>query len=155
MKLNIKDIELYYDERGFLASLWDKRDDIYLEDRISKSIYGVIRGFHGDAITGKLCICLYGQIKLVAWNIKKQEKTEILLSSPNKSVYVPPYFLLAHQCLSKECVLLYKWTKLYNGPENQWTVKYNDPNIHPNWYNIPPIVSERDKNAKHLREQSF
>lgn len=155
MKLQIKNIDLYTDDRGFLASIWNKSDDIYLEDRISYSKYGVIRGFHGDAYTGKLCICLYGRIKFVTWDLKNKEKTERILSCPNQSIFVPPNFLLAHQCLSKECILLYKWTKIYTKPEDQWTVKYNDPTINAKWFNFPVILSDRDKNAKYLHEQTI
>ena len=149
----IKNIEHYKDERGFLASIW-KEDywNKFLEDRISISKKGVIRGFHGDKKTEKLCICLSGSIKLVAWDILNKKKTEVFLKNADKSVYIPPNFLLAHQCYSKNCVLLYKWTQYYNGPESQYSVRYDDPTINADWINIKPILSKRDKEAKSLKE---
>lgn len=149
-KIIIEDLPMYPDERGYLSSIWNETELGYKEDRISRSYNRVLRGFHGDSYTSKLCICLHGAIRLVAWDIKRQEKTDILLNDLYlKKVYIPPYFLLAHQCLSETCVLLYKWTERYNGPQNQYSVRYSDPTINVDW-SVEPILSERDKNSVNL-----
>ena len=151
-----QNLESYKDNRGELISVYRQVNGPFSEDRISKSYYNVIRGFHGDKITGKLCICLYGCIKLIAWNIEKKEKTEIYLEEYNlQSVYIPPKFLLAHQCLSNSCILLYKWTHYYSGPEKQWSVRYDDPTINAKWDLLNPILSKRDKEAKCLSDLNF
>ena len=46
----------------------------FVQDKISKSFQGVIRGFHGDNETWKLISCLYGKIKLITYNIDNDKK---------------------------------------------------------------------------------
>jgi len=153
VKIEVKNIIKYTDNRGYLASLWKEENGIkFVEDRISYSKYGTIRGFHGDAVTWKLCVCIKGSIKLVVWDIKKQDKYEFNLNENLRSILVPPYFLLAHQCI-EDSILLYKWSVPYSGPEDQWSVKYDDPTINANWIKTSSIIlSKRDSNAKTLME---
>lgn len=161
--LKIYTNQVYADERGILGSFFKIDVDIfnrpfgskYLEDRYSISRYGVIRGFHGDNKTDKLLICLYGQIRLISWDIINQKKEQLDITGPDKSVFIPKNHLLAHQCISKHCVIVYKWNAYYQGPENQYTVRYDDPTINATWVNIKPILSNRDKNAKLLQEISL
>lgn len=149
--------KVYSDERGILGPFFKVEifDPKYLEDRYSISKYGVIRGFHGDSKTNKLLTCLYGQIRLISWDIVNQKKEQINLYGPEQSVFIPKNHLLAHQCISKKCVIVYKWSEYYSGPENQYTVRYDDPTINATWVNIKPILSYRDKNAKLLQEISL
>ena len=154
-KIIIQNLNQYIDKRGNVGPIWKQSDALpsFLEDRISISYHGSIRGFHGDKITGKLCICLHGSIRLVAWDIDKKEKYQINLNDLHiSSIYIPPNFLLAHQCLSNKCILLYKWTQYYTGPEMQYTVRYDDPDINAKWVNIKPILSKRDLEAKSLKD---
>ena len=37
-----------------------------------------------------------------------------------------------------------KWSKVYNGADNQVTVKWDDPNLNLNWKVKNPILSKRD-----------
>ena len=96
---------------------------------------------------------MYGAIKLVLWDIKRKAKKEMVLSDENKlQVLVPPYYLNAHECLSDECVLYYKWSENYSGPENQWTVNYKDKEINAFWHTEDPILSKRDREANPLQD---
>lgn len=142
----------YNDNRGELYSFW-KFDNInFVEDRISRSTKGVIRGFHGDCITTKLCGCIYGSFFLVLWDLSKNTKYEYLLTDKNKlQVLIPPNYLNAHQCLSKECILLYKWDQYYKGPNNQRSINYKDPTINVDWAIKEAILSERDINSEFLQ----
>lgn len=148
----------YFENRGSLYTIYDSKDfEInFVQDKISKSYRGVIRGFHGDDKTWKLITCLYGKIKLVTYNIDSGIKISHILDGDDAksiSVLVPPRTLNAHQCLSDECIFHYKWSEFYTSPESQWSVNYNDSDIRPEWNgSMGDIVSDRDKNAQSLKE---
>lgn len=148
----------YFEDRGSLYTIYDNRDfNInFVQDKISKSYQGVIRGFHGDDITWKLITCLYGRLKLITYDVDTDVKKEYILDGDDKesvSILVPPRVLNGHQCLSGHCIFHYKWSHYYTGPENQWSVYYNDSDINPQWdCNFAGIISDRDKNAGSLKE---
>ena len=147
----------FLENRGSNYTIYDYRDyDIeFVQDKISKSFQGVIRGFHGDHKTWKLITCLYGKIKLVTYDIETDERNEFFLDGDDKdsvSVLVQPGVLNAHQCLSLNCIFHYKCSEYYTSPEDQFSIHYNDKTINPRWFNLPPIVSERDKNSKSLQD---
>ena len=140
----------YRDSRGEVYPSWKKKNEEieFVEDRFSRSTRGVVRGMHGDATTWKLCTCVYGQLKLVVWDIKENKKYNFMLDdSQTLQVLVPPFCLNGHQCISNECILHYKWSHPYSSPEEQWTVKYNDETISPDWPIHPPVLSERDRSG--------
>lgn len=148
----------YLENRGSLYTVYDKRSTPidFVQDKISKSFQGVIRGFHGDDKTSKLITCLYGKIKLITYDIDTDIKNTYILSGDDKvskSILVKPRVLNAHQCLSNTCIFYYKWSDYYTTPEDQWSVRYNDQSILPGWdTDLHCIVSERDKNSKSLTE---
>lgn len=151
----------FFEDRGSIYTIFDSRDfDVhFVQDKISKSYQGVIRGFHGDNETWKLITCLHGNLKLITYNIDTDEKIEYNLDGDSKdstSILVPPRVLNAHQCLSPLCIFHYKWSHFYTGPENQWSVNYNDTTINPGWnlslirYDFESAISERDQKAASL-----
>ncbi|MHA2343601.1 MAG: dTDP-4-dehydrorhamnose 3,5-epimerase family protein [Candidatus Hodarchaeales archaeon] len=146
----------HFENRGSLYTIYDSRDfEIeFVQDKISKSYQGVIRGFHGDDITWKLITCLYGRIKLITYDVDTNLKKEYILDgddTKSTSVLVPPRVLNGHQCLSSHCIFHYKWSHYYTGPESQWSVYYNDSTINPQWnWDIAGIISDRDMNANSL-----
>jgi dTDP-4-dehydrorhamnose 3,5-epimerase len=154
---NIYTNNKFYDNRGSIYTIYDSRicNISFVQDKITRSTIGTIRGFHGDNETWKLITCLYGILKLITYDIDKQIKQEYLLNSEdneNISVLVPPRCLNAHQCISSECIFYYKWSEFYKEPEKQWSVNYNDKDINPNWdMSLDIIVSERDRSAKSLK----
>lgn len=148
----------FFENRGSLYTIYDSRDfDInFVQDKISKSYQGVIRGFHGDDVTWKLITCLHGRLKLITYDVDRDVKEEYILDGDDKksvSILVPPRVLNAHQCLSNHCIFHYKWSHYYTGPENQWSVNYNDSKINPKWNSdFPSIISDRDKGSPSLKE---
>lgn len=147
--------KLYKDERGYLSVIHRRKDSPirFVEDRISYSTKGVIRGLHGDDITYKLATCIYGELLLVVYDFRTKKKEEIILSAENgKQFLIRPFTLNGHQCLSDEgCVLHYKWSCYYN-LESQYAVSYQDPIINAGWYDIPRIISDRDQQAPSLAD---
>ena len=148
----------YFENRGSLYTIYNHKDfNIdFVQDKISKSYQGVIRGFHGDDITWKLITCLYGRLKLITYDVDTNVKEEYMLDGDDKesvSILVPPRVLNGHQCLSSHCIFHYKWSHYYTGAENQWSVFYNDADINPQWNcGIGHIVSDRDTNSGSLRD---
>jgi dTDP-4-dehydrorhamnose 3,5-epimerase len=150
----------FFEKRGNIYTIFNANDIPYdltfVQDKISKSFQGVIRGFHGDNITWKLITCLHGKVKLVTYDVDSDKKCTYILdgdSQTNRSILVPPRTLNAHQCLSSNCIFYYKWSEFYTGPDDQWSVRYDDPSINPEWdTQYHEIVSDRDKNALSLEE---
>ena len=150
----------YFEKRGNIYTIFntnDVPDDLtFVQDKISKSFQGVIRGFHGDNKTWKLITCLHGKVKLITYDVDNDVKNTYILDGDDKiskSVLVPPRVLNAHQCLSSNCIFYYKWSEFYTGPEDQWSVAFDDASINPDWSEeYHRIISERDINAQSLEE---
>lgn len=148
----------YFEKRGSIYTIYEDKDLAidFVQDKVSKSYQGVIRGFHGDASTYKLISCLHGKIKLVTYDIYSDEKQSYILDGDDKnftSILVPPNVLNAHQCLSSFCIFHYKWSEYYTTPEKQWSVRYDDSDINADWNNeFCDIISERDMNSGSLKE---
>ena len=125
----------------------------FVEDKISFSKKSVLRGLHGDEETYKLISCIYGDIFLAIADMRvdnrtlKHTKTFYLSDKKPTMILVPPGCVNGHLCLSKECIFFYKWSKKYTGPEEQITVRWNDPSLNIPWPIEDPILSERDRNA--------
>ena len=68
----------YSENRGSLYTIYTRGqlEINFVQDKISKSYQGVIRGFHGDDKTWKLISCLHGRIKLPV-GFQAQELHEI------------------------------------------------------------------------------
>jgi dTDP-4-dehydrorhamnose 3,5-epimerase len=155
-------LEVGYDKhienRGEIFTFYDKNDfpDIeFVQDKLSVSHRGVVRGFHGDGITHKLITCLDGKIQFIAYDIKENKKKEFILDSENlehTSILLSPYVVNAHQCLSKNCTFLYKLSEFYTPPEQQWSVKYNDETIGAKWMLPITNLSDRDRKAGSLED---
>ena len=145
----------YKDSRGYLCPVWredkDQWDSLptFCEDRLSVSEKGVLRGLHGDFTTGKLFIPVRGCFQFFAQQLNGNNRliTKIDSKDPH-AIYVPPGWINGHLCLGEgENILLYKWTKYYNGPENQVTIAWDDKTLNVPWGIKNPILSDRDKNA--------
>jgi dTDP-4-dehydrorhamnose 3,5-epimerase len=150
----------HLESRGSTYTIYDNRDSelssvSFVQDKISKSYRGVVRGFHGDSRTWKLITCLDGIILLITYDVLTDTKNRYILdgdSEQSVSVLVPPSTLNAHQCLTEDCIFHYKWSEYYTGPEDQWSVNYNDKEINPKWKAPVTIVSDRDARAGTLQE---
>ena len=102
--------------------------------------------------TWKLVTCLYGKVhlSLINYNYKSKnflKEKSFILSRENKvSVLIPPYFLNAYLCLSKDCIFHYKlsYEGQYLDVNNQISIKWNDKRINKKWNIKNPILSERD-----------
>ena len=162
-KLSIPEIiliepKIFSDNRGFFFENF-KEDDFFsngikklIQDNISYSTQGVIRGLHyqkNPKAQAKLVTAITGEIFDVAVDIRKKSPTfgkwvgEVLSNQNHRSLYIPEGFAHGFSVLSKEADVFYKVSNEYS-QENEGGIKWNDTTI-----NIPcaikqPIISEKD-----------
>ncbi|MCU0344232.1 MAG: dTDP-4-dehydrorhamnose 3,5-epimerase [Ignavibacterium sp.] len=159
--------KVFGDERGYFFESYNEDtyrnagiDYIFLQDNISKSKRGTIRGLHyqvGDKAQGKLCKVIYGKVLDVAVDIRFGSPTfgkyfSSELSEENHTqLWIPPGFAHGFSVLSEEAIFSYKCTALYS-KEHERAILYNDSSLNINWNVENPIISEKDSRAQLLQE---
>jgi len=159
--------DAFGDTRGyFLESFNEKRykelgiPNTFVQDNISKSKKGTVRGLHyqiGEYAQGKLCQVLYGKVIDVAVDIRKGSATygkytAAELSEDNHSqIWIPAGFAHGFSVLSYEAIFHYKCTQFYS-KEHERSLYYADPDISIDWKITLPVVSDKDKSAKLLKD---
>lgn len=122
----------------------------FVQDDVSVSSKGVLRGLHGDTETWKLISCMYGRLYCVVADCKQGSKNfgkwlSFTLTDRNRQqVLVPPGYANAHLVLSETGIFHYKQSTYYE-PSKQFTVKWNDPRLNIWWPIKSPILSLRDE----------
>lgn len=154
---------IFEDERGYFFEKYNEKkfeeltgmNGHFVQDNISKSSYGVIRGIHlqkGEHAQAKLVSCLEGRVWDVAVDLRRDSPTfgkwfGIELTAENKTqLYVPRGFGHGFSVLSETAVFAYKCDNFYN-KESEAGVVYNDPQLNIDWI-IPvqdAILSEKDQ----------
>ena len=121
----------------------------FVQDDISMSVKGVLKGMHGDAGTYKLVQCVYGSVYAVIANCDEKSKDfgkwqSFILSAENKhQLYIPPMYGNGYYVLTDIAVYSYKQSTYY-GEYKQFTYKWNDERFGIKWPNETMIMSERD-----------
>ncbi len=121
----------------------------FVQDDISCSIRGVLKGMHGDAGTYKLVQCVHGSVYAVVLNCDgaspsfgKWESFE--LSAENRhQLYIPPMYGNGYYVTSREAVYSYKQSTYY-GQYEQFTYKWNDERFGIHWPAGVRVISKRD-----------
>ena len=133
--------EKEYKEAGLTAK--------FIQDDISKSKKGVLKGMHGDAGTTKLVQCVHGSVYAVIVNCDENSPNfgkwqSFILSDENKyQLYIPPMYGNGYYVLSDVAVYSYKQSTYY-GEYKQFTYKWNDDRFKIKWPAEASIISERD-----------
>jgi len=156
-KLNL---DTFTDFRGDIWTTYTDCDFLpkFVQDKVSVSKKHVLRGLHGDSEIDKLIICMHGRIQLAVLDLRKNSPTygnaEMfdLSDESGVAIFVPSGCVNGHLCLSDKCIFFYKWSKIYSGPQNQVTIKWNDPKLDLKWKIKKPILSTRDKKHAILSE---
>lgn len=164
---------IFNDDRGYFYEKYNEAkfqeltgmNGHFVQDNISKSSYGVLRGLHlqkGEHAQAKLVSCLEGRVLDVAVDLRKNSSTfgkwfSIELSAENKvQFYVPRGFGHGFSVLSETAVFAYKCDNYYN-KESEGGVLYNDPDLQIDW-NLPEsalILSDKDKIQPTFAEGNF
>jgi dTDP-4-dehydrorhamnose 3,5-epimerase len=160
--------KVFGDSRGFFLESFNAEvfkqatglDVNFVQDNHSRSSKGVLRGLHYQIQNpqGKLVRVVQGRVFDVAVDLRKSSPTfgkwaGTELSEDNfKQLWIPPGFAHGFVVLSDTADFLYKTTEYY-APQYDRGVLWNDPDIGIDWpFDFEPLLSEKDKNAKHLKD---
>lgn len=138
--------ETYHEEEYQAAGLTAR----FVQDDVSASVKGVLKGMHGDAGTYKLVQCVYGSVYAVVANCDESsphfgEWVSFVLSAENKhQLYIPPMYGNGYCVMTDTAVYTYKQSTYY-GQYKQFTYKWNDKRFQIEWPVSSPILSERDQ----------
>tara|TARA_R110000868_G_scaffold304437_14_gene565170 strand:+ start:9369 stop:9917 length:549 start_codon:yes stop_codon:yes gene_type:complete len=150
---------VFEDDRGFFlesfrTDILNKHDinDNFVQDNISKSFEGTIRGLHYQLENpqAKLVQCIKGTILDVAVDVRKSSPTfgnyvAVKLSGENhRQMYIPEGFAHGFSVLSNEAIVHYKCTNYYH-KDSERGIRWDDPLIRINWDVSRPILSEKDR----------
>lgn len=147
---------VHEDIRGNFYETYNKKEYIdagliakFIQDDISKSVKGVLKGMHGDNSTYKLVQCAYGSVYAVILNCDESSSDfgkwqSFILSDENKyQLYIPPMYGNGYYVLSDVAVYTYKQSTYY-GEYKQFTYKWNDERFGIEWPAKASIISGRD-----------
>ena len=149
--------DVYTDYRGDLWTIWksgsSEFDLAYNHDKVSTSRKNVLRGLHGDYKSSKLITCLQGELYFVTVDNRPNSDTylqwdwEILDDKKRTQVLLKPGIANGFLVLSETSIFHYKWhyPGEYPDVDDQFTIKWNNPNIKIDWPINNPILQPRDK----------
>jgi dTDP-4-dehydrorhamnose 3,5-epimerase len=156
--------KLFGDQRGFFLETYQLAryaacgiDRPFVQDNISRSSYGVLRGLHlqNPMTQGKLVSVLRGHVLDVAVDVRVGSPNfgrhvAVELSEDNRrQLWVPRGFAHGFAVLSDTADFFYKCDDLYS-PNNEIVVSWNDPAIGIRWGVENPSLSARDAAAPPL-----
>jgi dTDP-4-dehydrorhamnose 3,5-epimerase len=151
----------FYDDRGFFFESYQLEkyhtygiDAIFVQDNISFSKKGTIRGLHYQSNPGqaKLVSCLQGSIWDVAVDIRIDSPTlgqweaVVLDEHEKKQLFIPVGFAHGFCVLSEEALIQYKVSSPYD-PQAERSILWNDPDLAIAWPNLKPVLSDRDEKS--------
>lgn len=164
---------IFEDERGYFFEKFNEQkfeqltgmNGHFVQDNISKSSYGVLRGLHlqkGEHAQAKLVSCLEGKVWDVAVDLRKDSPTfgkwfGIELTPENKlQLYVPRGFGHGFSVLSETAIFSYKCDNFYH-KESEGSVIYNDKDLNIDWKLPADVVqlSEKDQQLPSFKENNF
>lgn len=157
---------VHRDSRGFFLESYHERRYAdagiavrFVQDNYSHSGKGTVRGLHAQlkAPQAKLMRVVAGAIFDVAVDIRVGSPTfggwfgETLSSDNFKQLYIPEGFVHGFAVLSNYAEIEYKCSAFYD-PDDEISIKYDDPAIGVPWPVDAPVVSSRDAAAATLAE---
>ncbi len=163
--------KVFGDSRGWFYENYSTKafseigiDTVFVQDNRSFSAKkGTLRGLHcqkAPAAQAKLVSCTRGEILDVAVDIRRDSPTymkhvKVLLSAENKlMLYIPKGCLHGFVALTDDVELSYKVDELYS-PENDRSIRYDDPDIGIDWGEVEPVLSDKDRNAPLLKDSDI
>ncbi|PZU82201.1 MAG: dTDP-4-dehydrorhamnose 3,5-epimerase [Chryseobacterium sp.] len=154
---------IFEDDRGYFYEKFNEQrfeeltghNGHFVQDNISKSSYGVLRGLHlqkGEHAQAKLVSCLEGKVFDVAVDLRADSSTfgqwfGVELTAENKlQFYVPRGFAHGFSVLSETAVFSYKCDNFYN-KLSEGGVLWNDKDLNIDWRLSAEdiILSEKDE----------
>lgn len=154
--------KVFRDERGFFLETYHQRKfeevgiaHTFVQDNHSMSAHGILRGLHAQRSQpqGKLVRATEGEVFDVAVDIRPGSPSYLQwfgtkLSSENfHQLWIPPGFAHGFCVLSERAQVQYKCTELYQ-PDDEITIRWDDPRIGIEWPITDPQLSTRDRRAE-------
>jgi dTDP-4-dehydrorhamnose 3,5-epimerase len=156
----------HVDQRGFFSRTFDAEiarqagldPCAFVQDSMSRSVRGVIRGLHvrvgpGE---GKLVRCSSGAIFDVVVDLRPGSATFgrwlsfDLNGTKQRSIYVPPGCAHGFQVLTETADTAYRIDRPHD-PTEDLTITYDDPTLAIPWPMDVTIMSDSDREARPLR----
>lgn len=154
------------DERGYFFESFNLKsyqeaigENIqFVQDNESISKKGVLRGLHFQhppMAQGKLVRVVSGAVLDIAVDLRKNSTTygkwnSVILSEENgMQFWIPEGFAHGFVALEDNTKFLYKCTNYYS-PENESTIKWDDPVLAIDWGNESFLVSSKDKEGQNF-----
>lgn len=155
--------KIFGDNRGWFYESYSKEKfeklgitaDFIQDNRSFSAQKGTLRGLHcqtNPKAQAKLITCLKGAILDVAVDIRKGSPTYMkwvaveLTEENKKMLFIPKGCLHGFVTLTDNVEVTYKVDELYS-PENDRSVRFDDPAFGVEWGCENPVLSEKDKNA--------
>ena len=153
--------QLHIDDRGCLFEIYSAAQTYKVSPKhmyISRSTYGVVRGFHQqlEAPQKKLVFCLSGDIADFGLNIDPLSSDfgainrHILSGEAGEGVVIGRRVAHGFECLSDECTLLYICDDHY-APTKQLSIKPLDESFSSLWKTNSPKLSSKDSEGISLQ----
>ncbi|MFE1750505.1 dTDP-4-dehydrorhamnose 3,5-epimerase [Streptomyces anandii] len=157
----------FADERGFFCRTFDADvarsvgldPDAFVQDSLSRSARGVLRGLHlrsGDG-EAKLVRCSYGKVFDVVVDLRADSPTYLgrayfeLSGETQATLYVPAGCAHGFQALSEPADVSYRIDRPHD-PAEDVTIAFDDPELAIEWPLPVASVSRRDREAPGLAE---
>ena len=164
---------IYSDSRGFFYESYNQKNFyklrslkkiIFVQDNLSKSKKGVLRGLHYQLKPyeqAKLITVLRGKIFDVVVDIRKNSKTfgkweSFLLSSEDRNqLFIPEGFAHGFLSMEDDTEVFYKANKFYS-PEHERHIIFSDPDLNIFWPNDKKIIcSKKDRKFNFFKDMEF
>ena len=153
--------ERFEDHRGTYMELYDSKNfedvttETFVQDDISISRKGVLRGLHGDWKTTKLVTVLKGTgYALIADNRPDSPTYKMwqafTLSDQNRNMLLLPAGIGNSVLAMEDIVYFYKQNTHFEDGQ-QFTIKWNDPEWDFWWPINEPILSMRDERGDYVK----
>jgi len=168
--LIIVESKVFGDQRGFFFESYSQKEFEdngitvqFVQDNQSRSTKNVLRGLHLQRppyAQDKLIRVTRGNVFDVAVDVRSgsptfgQWESIILSEENNKMFFIPKGFLHGFVTLSEIVDFEYKVSNYYS-KESEIGIAWNDPDLNINWPVTNPILSEKDKVNKLLKEVDF
>jgi len=159
--------KVFGDARGFFLETFEKEryrsmldiDLDFVQDNHSRSSKNVLRGLHYQLNNpqGKLVRVVRGEVFDVAVDINPDSPTYgqwegVILSEENKKQFwIPPGLAHGFVVLTDVADFEYKCTDYYS-PQHEKCLLWNDPTVGIDWPVTRPLLSEKDKLGKLLKD---
>jgi len=157
----------YADDRGFFCRTFDTevarnaglKPESFLQDSVSRSVKGTIRGMHirRGAGESKLVRCSYGAIYDVIVDLRAGSPTYLnwesfeLRGDAPATLYIPAGCAHGFQALTDPADVNYRIDRAHN-PGEDLSIAFDDPELAIDWPLTVTVMSARDQNAPSLKE---